>query len=339
MRFKALIVRTGVVLPPASGPARTAQCLSEGLQRLASAEMLYADAVCRLAPLLPRGWRDAPSPAGLDTPGKGALVAAAGRQRVRRWFRLARRVQRLREVAEDFGAGWVAAELDAIEQCSRAGLRAAADGYNFLEDASWDLPAATGLVSDDGIDFGSLRDALRRSHALVHVLGDTVGGLFGCELAYDDGEWFDECVTSLLHVRYGNSMGFTARHVCTVCDGDFAAYGHERDRTYAVKAARRADGTCTACGGTDCQHRPGDTMEVRATSVMSDITLHEVSLVPRPRDPLARITARQIDKGELEAFLGGGVDGGTRVLGHDCMHQCEGFRRPEASAHIDWDLM
>jgi hypothetical protein len=336
MRFKALIVRTGVPLPPPSGPARTTQCLGEGMQRLAAAERLHGEAMTRLGPLLPGGWRAAPPTLGLDVPGSGPLVRAAGRRRVSRWFRLARALQALRRTAQELGVAWVAVELDAAEAAARRGLAAAADAYNFFEDARWDLPTEARLVDEQNRDLGSLRDALSRAHALVHNLGALVGGLFGCELTHDDGDWFDECIASLLHVRYGNSMGFTARHVCTVCGDDFADCAHERGRTYGVAVARRDDGACTVCGARDCAHLPGEVVEVRAHSMMADIDLHEVSMVPRPRDPLARITARQVDRARLEEVLGARVEAGMRLLGHDCMHQCEGFRRPDAGADVEW---
>lgn len=336
MRIKARIVRTGVPLPAPSGPARTTKCLIDGMQRLAAAERLYGETVCRLAPVLPRGWRAAPPPLGLDTPGSGPLVAVVGRWRVGRWFRLARALEALRVTADGLGAAWVVGELDAAEAAGRQGVVAAADAYNFLEDALWDLPEETRVVDAQERDLGSLREVLERSHALVHVLGDLVGGLFGCELAYDNGDWFDECVVSLLHIRYGNSMGFTARHLCTVCGEDFTGCPHARGRSYGVVVARREGGECNVCDARDCTHRPGEVVEVSAQSVMADIDLREVSLVPRPRDPLARITARQVDPARLEDALRTRVGAGMRLLGHDCMYQCEGFRRPEAGAHIEW---
>lgn len=336
MKIEGLIVRTGVPLPPPSGPARTAHCILAGWKRLAEAEKLFASAVVRLTGLLPGGWEASPSPLGLDEVGSGPVLAFARQQRVSTWFDQARELNALRKQAVSFGASSIEADIDRAEQASRAGLKAAADAYNFFEDAAWDIHPRTILTDDAGVRRGSLRDVLARSHYLTHALGDMVGGLFGCELKHKDGDWFDTCASSLLHVRLGQSMGFTARHECTVCGGNFAVCDHLRDLDYEVPVLWRRGGSCSACRSDPCEHKPGDLAVVRAASVMTDVELREVSLVPRPRDPLARITARQVEQQDVEGMVGQRVEPSMRLLGHSCMQQCEGFGSSDAHERVDW---
>lgn len=336
MRVKALIVRTGVPLPPAGGPARCWACIGEGKQALAAAQRAHAKSVIRLGPLLPPGgWTNAPSALGLDKEGAGHALATVGGFRVERWFELADYLKEQQREAKAFGGSWLKRELDDIEALLRSGLGSAADAYNFFDDVRYDLGGST-MIQEEGREVGLVDDLLDESHRLTHVLGDIVGGLFGCEIVLDGDGWFDHCVTSLLHVRYGNSMGFTARHECTVCQQDFSTCNHLREATYLVTVTHDDNGECSVCGEHHCPHPHGTVLQVTARSVMTDIKLHEVSLVPRPRDPLARITAREIDIGDLTALLGESPSSKHRVLDHGCMYQCHGFTGLEPTDQVSW---
>lgn len=89
------------------------------------------------------------------------------------------------------------------------------------------------------------------------------------------------------------------------------------------------DDVCSACDRAGCGHAPGEPARVICGSLLADIDLVEVSLVPRPRDPLARITSREVDAEELAGMLGRAPRPGERVLDHSCMHHCSGMRRPQ----------
>ena len=216
-------------------------------------------------------------------------------------------------------------DFEASEGQLRAALQSAVEAYHWFDDVAKDLePDCVVLLSD--APRGTVSELCDRSHALVHQIGDVVGGLFGCVIEYDDGRWYEQCRTSLLHIPYGNSVGFSARHRCSICRTDPGDCPHERGCTYKVVVSRTADGLCTACGSEACKHSPGSVIEVPATSMVDDAILHEVSLTPRPRDPLARITAREIDSADLQQHLGRLPTPQDVIFDHTCMHQCEGIR-------------
>lgn len=169
---------------------------------------------------------------------------------------------------------------------------------------------------------GSLFD---RSHTELHVAGDIVGGLFGCVLEFDDG-WFDTCPTSLAHIPLGNSIGFDAAYACTVCQQDPSECEHFLGKVYAVTARPLDGGECSVCSELTCIHEIGAEYRVSAGRTIVNAHIREISLVNRPRDPLARITAREVDAKELEGLLGHVPTGEDRVLDHTCMACCEGLR-------------
>jgi hypothetical protein len=288
-----------------------------------------------LEPLIPGGWRTAPSPLGLEVPGRGPLVEQAMRHRAKLWFALRRRTRRRLRKLRAVG---LEDEFDRAEALARAAEHSAVEAYHWLADARLDLDPQCSIVID-GERKGELQQLVDSAHALVHRCGDVVGGMFGCWLSYEDDAWYDECETSLMHIPFGNSMGFTARHLCSICGEDFGDCEHRRGELYAVTVSRTTDGLCSVCGEQLCDHVLGTSIEAAATSQLDDIELHEVSLTPRPRDPLARITAREIETAELARFLGQDPAPEAKVQNHACMAQCEGFRPPAEPSETEAGLV
>ena len=81
------------------------------------------------------------------------------------------------------------------ERLARDALSGAVRAFNLLED----FPEA-----DD-------------AHRLVHELGMFVSRHFGCEIALEDGLWRWSCPVIIPHLRFGQSAGFTARRICSIC--------------------------------------------------------------------------------------------------------------------------
>lgn len=326
MRIKGFAVRTNVPLPPPSGPARLEFCLHAGLQALKNASTLKGEMERRLGFIIPGGWFLAPSPLGLELAGRGHFVLAARRRRVEQWFDLRDKIFDNLLRMQAYGFGRLKEDLDYVETLARTALTSAVEAYHWLADARLDLEPIS-VVLFDGREWGDIVSLVERAHILCHRLGDVVGGMFGCQIVYEDGIWYDECQASLLHIPYGYSIGFTARRFCTICGEDFGDCDHQRGEFYEMIVSRGADGLCSACGDSSCEHVPGTTVRALATTRMDDIDLHEVSFTPRPRDPLARITGREVSSSELERSLGRMPQPEELVLNHVCMGQCEGFRR------------
>jgi hypothetical protein len=251
--------------------------------------------------------------------------------RVESWFGLRRRLDALDKSMRQCNLMPNDVEWQAADKASRTALQSAADGFNWLDDARKDLD------HDDIIDITSFTHQstepqtagtlVDQAHTMVHSAGELVGGLFGCRITYDEDRWYDECIVSLLHLRFGNSAGLRVRYECTICREDPGDCEHEPGQTYAMSAARSGEDVCTVCDKADCLvHEPGVIYEKVADAKLADPYLREVTLTPRPRDPLCRITGRSVDNDYLRATFGRIPKSSEIVLDHTCMYPCTGFQ-------------
>lgn len=189
-----------------------------------------------------------------------------------------------------------------LERSARTSLARAVDAFNFLEDT----------------------ELAEVAHKHAHSVAALVGGIFGCRIEYSEGTYWDTCPISLMHSRCGISVGFTAKRCCSLCGEDLDLCEHLLDTRYEVRVNRNPEGMCNACGRRSCSHHDGDIVLAYPHPVIGDVQLHEISMVTRPRDPLARITKIEIDHQLLAHSLGG------QPSGHDawcyrCLHPCDGF--------------
>jgi hypothetical protein len=332
LRIHGYALRWGE-LPPAAGPARISYCLQQGWEAFGKAQKHYGTAMRGVITRLPNGGHGLPPFYPLHELHDEETALAIGRQRVESWFALHKRIHaRDRRMRKEIGVGFLGTQWDEVEKHSRAALGKAAEAFNWFDDARQDLGDETLIGIADSVDgsvdsrsVGSLVDA---SHALVHATGELVGGLFGCKMAYENGRWFDECIVALLHLRFGNSAGLNTRYECSVCHLDVGeGCGHEPGESYSVEATRTETGECTICDKQDCTiHIPGEVSEIVAQYQFADVDIREISLTPRPRDPLARITGRSVDDERFIRQMGRLPLEGELVLDHACMYPCRGFR-------------
>jgi hypothetical protein len=328
LAIKGRVLSWGVV-PPAAGPARTQWCVDHGLKSLSDARREYGIAVREVMAHLPGGPRNLPHPYPLHEPHAKESALKIGRRRVKSWFELHNRLDSLDRNMRRKGALIFGTDCHMAEKAARASLQAAADAFNWLDDAYLDLGREilvdVGSFMDRQSPPQSVGALVELAHATVHASGELVGGLFGCKIVYDDGRWYDQCVVALLHLRFGNSAGLRVRYECTVCRQDPSDCEHEPGASYITSASRTEDG-CSICGQPCCEHVSGRLYKVIARARLADPRLREVSLIPRPRDPLARITARSIEDEHLLKHLGCMPGQGEVVLDHSCMYPCTGFR-------------
>ena len=168
------------------------------------------------------------------------------------------------------------------ERLARRALDLAVDAYNCLEDtidAEW-------------------------CHQWIHTIGTLVAENFGCAHELAEGVWFTRCPIVLVHLRVGFSVGFTATRVCSICGFDIMECAHVMGRDYPVDGGEDANGNCRVCATRQCRkHREGITYAVRAHPLVVTVDeLREISLVPRPRDPLARIQAVSLQPTEVVRY-------------------------------------
>ena len=193
------------------------------------------------------------------------------------------------------------------ESLGRAALNRAVNALNLLEDL----------------------DEEEDAHRLVHEIGAFVSWHFGCRINFSDGHWRWHCPATFSHLRMGYSVGFTAVRYCSICNEDMSRCEHMPNRLYTVRVADV--GQCPCGESPNCRHNEGDVLELRPHAVVKDADLHEVSLVARPRDPLARISAVSFDNQKMTTLAGREIPSGT--IESECLHcrqSCTGMWREDA---------
>lgn len=168
-------------------------------------------------------------------------------------------------------------------QLAREALSSAVRAFNLLED----FPEA-----DD-------------AHRLIHEVGMFVSHHFGCEIVLRDGLWRWSCPVTLSHLRFGQSAGFTAKRICSICREGIMSERcpHMLNQIYKVTVE---DAARCPCGSENCtEHQVGDVIEVFPTIIIDEGDLEEASWVARPRDPLARIRSISYTAEQISSLMGG----------------------------------
>lgn len=297
-----LAMLTGVVIPPAGGPARRAVLLEKGTSYLLQSRRQYSAVLAalpgRVAALLP-AWAPLEEPVAAPTP----LERQPMEQRSAAW------AQAQNALHEEAGQE----EHSRLERRARGALDAAVTAFNFLED----------------------EDHAGATHQHAHTVAEFVGRLFGCQVEYRDRRFWDVCPLSLMHLRIGLSPGFTGPRLCSVCRQDLSECPHVPGVAVTVVVEER-EGHCSACNRPwPCtQHLRGIALDVFPHAVIPDMDLDEVSWVDRPREPRARITGVELPDALLRAQLGRLPTEDEPVVCHRCQQPCQGLLTSADLLHI-----
>lgn len=309
-------------IPPRAGPARLAWCAKVAQSHYAEGTRNLGTALVQLTEILPRGLKSLPKPlADLHVARSAESARSTGRLRVTEWFALRERVAAFdRELGEVGVATLFDSRWEGAERAANDAVRAGATAFHCMNAGLTEIDRLGG--PDNGFERQSWLDALDRAHALVHTAGELVGGLFGCKLEVNDGHWMNTCGVAAAHIPLGMSAGFTARHVCTVCNEDLIDCPHQLGIRYTTTVVKDADGECSACAEDDCDHMPGSQVSVVAQPRLVDLVLYEISATPNPRDPRNRIESIEVSTEELVEALGRMPRGGERIWSHACIWPC-----------------
>jgi len=281
-------------IPPSGGPLRDRYLDAHGRESLRVAADEYAEALAILG-------ENVNSMPALPTP----LVEADEDVR--------RAVQHKKQAEwSAFQAHVQQATLDAIEPHIKKSVSAAMDALNFLED----------------------HELMEKAHEAIHRAAFVNRRLFGCPIVLRDDEFWSECPINLSHLRMGVSAGLVSDFECSICGELVEDCDHQMGQFYPKLADRSADGKCSLCDATDCEHTVGETFLVKAHANARNIRPGEVSFVARPRYPLSRIVQESKDMGDT------GDDPRVRYAAQhgdlNCdadFGPCKGFNEMK-----DWDL-
>jgi hypothetical protein len=164
-------------------------------------------------------------------------------------------------------------------------------------------------------------------HRLMHKIGRWTRRNLGCELDFVGSGYQLRCPIAIAHKRFGFSIGFTARRICSVYGQDLSECEHVRHRLYWVRGMRRSDGTCRVCMKESCRHRADRLYPAHVVSIVRNVTkMREVSLVRRPVNPEARLTELPvIPTADFAKKFGPEFKPGMPVSCDRCLGECDGF--------------
>ncbi len=196
------------------------------------------------------------------------------------------------------------------ERLGRQALEVIHSAFNWLEDSKYEEDV----------------------HAELHEMGRSVRERFpeGCTLFWTEHGYEHRCPVALCHKRIGFSPAMIIRRwTCSICGDDVSECDHLGDHIYVVPGGPGQSGYCPVCIQESCDHSATQSFKVRPTAIITEVErLDEISVVHRPAQPDARLTAIPVDRDRLEAALGPEFRYGAHtVYCSQCLEPCPGFDR------------
>jgi hypothetical protein len=175
--------------------------------------------------------------------------------------------------------------------------------------------------------FAEGTDGAQPEHEYLHQIGRWTRKTFGCELDWNGENYRTSCPVRMADKRFGLSVGFLGRKVCSICDEDYTACPHHKDRLYWVKGGPTEFGPCRVCGHEECEHEPPQLYRAPVVGIWRDIELEEVSMVDVPANPLARPTNLEIETDDLQRAVRNAFPDVPAVCDH-CLWPYHGLPEP-----------
>jgi hypothetical protein len=201
-----------------------------------------------------------------------------------------------------------------------------------LDNAEKDARAALTLFARS-LDWAEDTEEEDEAHRLMDQAGAWVRETFGCQLTRSETQYSQTCPVALAHNRIGMSIGGTAKRLCSLCGGDLSECEHIPGTSYLVPGGVSPLGWCRVCLQEACEHTPDQNHRVPVVGIIKEMDLVEVSFVPKPAQPEARIMEMSIPVSELVEALGDEFIPGDEVSCDACLLQCRGLTKhdPENS--------
>ena len=193
-----------------------------------------------------------------------------------------------------------------------------------IERAETDARKALALFSRS-LDWAEDTDEEGEAHRLMDEAGAWVRRTFGCQLARSGNEYRQRCPVALAHNRIGMSVGGTAVRICSLCGEDFSECEHMPGIAYMVPGGNSGLGWCRVCLQESCNHRAAQRYRVSVIAIIKQMDVQEISLVPKPAHPEARVLEMSIPVSDLREVLGEEFIPGSEVSCDRCLLPCDGL--------------
>lgn len=212
--------------------------------------------------------------------------------------------QRLRSLAASRLSGAYRDRIEA-EQLARSALGFYARSLDWAEDTEMESEA----------------------HELMDRAGRWVNATFGCQITWNGSSYVRDCPVALAHNRIGLSVGGIAKRKCSLCGLDVSECDHLPGTAYLVPGGSEELGWCRICLAEQCDHSADDIERVSMVSIIHEMELEEVSIVDKPAQPEARITALSLSTKSIRRSMGLTFVPGDAVPCDRCAGSCDGLVR------------
>jgi hypothetical protein len=203
------------------------------------------------------------------------------------------------------------------------------DDHSPLERAETDARKALEFFARS-LDWAEDTDEEEEAHRLMDEAGGWVRRTFGCLLWRSGTEYRQRCPVALAHNRIGMSVGGTAVRVCSLCGEDFSECEHMPGTAYMVPGGDSGLGWCRVCLQESCDHKPTQQYRVSVIAIIKHMDVQEISLVPKPAHPEARVLEMGILVSDLQQVLGDDFIPGSEVSCDRCLRPCDGLVKHDA---------
>jgi len=167
------------------------------------------------------------------------------------------------------------------------------------------------------------------AHKQLHEAGRYVrqSSPSSCRLERNGTDFQQTCPVEVAHKRFGFSPRMTANAICSICASDITTCDHRRGAEYRVPAGTTRLGWCNVCADQNCEeHEPGIVYRTRANVVVTEVyEIIEISIVPIPQQPDARLAALPVSRSLLEESYGGPIPDEVDVTCNACHDECPGL--------------
>lgn len=199
--------------------------------------------------------------------------------------------------------------LDERDAIARRALALEASAFNWLEDSEWEEAV----------------------HSELHGMGVKVLTRFptGCRLDWTGEAYEHRCPIPLAHLRWGFSPALrVGKQACLICGEDASECPHLPGELYPVTARRDDHGRCTVCLESACDHEAGiEYMTLMRTEITQILAGDHLAIVPRPRQPDARLSTIPASAEWVAEALGPDFSAGDEVVCVMCRAPCTGLER------------